>query len=515
DLKCPALLRTNALLLAAKVGAVVVLSDDAPGSEPPRRLEVDALEVGYGFSALRIDPAQNLEVRRNGIRAGSRSSSLGLDVTPVAVPVLGIRHGRRACGEEHAGGTPRPPARCLAEARADAPWQREQPCDLALGYGAVDHPPQLLTDEGPGILLGLAQEPLVALGEAFGVMVPLRLELLDHLGLHPVYTARSRDLALDRRLQPKQLFELTGLRQHRRQKDLIVLGAETDYPPVALHDPLRIPGHVVRDHGLGLLKVVTLAENIGGEQEVDLALRRLVVGPHDRPRSEPPEGGETLVRLRLGADHGDSVAPPDALGQVFVEVADRRRVGREHGHLLRRRLLEQAPQRGELGIACGIEAGEICADREQALSVGGDVGSELVAELGPRARPTDLELLVDPRPQTGLVALRLGRICELLPRQHLAALPSRQERVVDADHSLHGFQARHPAGLEALQQPRLQQAAELDLNRAFLGANLVGAWTVARHREGTDCLRDALEQSGMRPIEVIAQRGEPGAREPD
>ena len=83
------------------------------------------------------------------------------------------------------------------------------------------------------------------------------------------------------------------------------------------------------------------------------------------------------------------------------------------------------------------------------------------------------------------------------------------------EHRLDRVQARAPAGLKALEDAGLQQAAELRLDCGLFAAELEGARPVTGHRERVDLVGDAFEQAGMGRVEVIAARAQRRLREAD
>ena len=137
--------------------------------------------------------------------------------------------------------------------------------------------------------------------------------VIEDAALHPV-DACGEHLATNRCLQVQEGVEVARLGEHRRQEDLVVRAQEADHAAVPLHDPLRVPGHVVADDRLRLLEVLALGEHVGGEQQVDLAVGRLVSGPDDGVGAEATRAAACAGRVARGADdHGHALAAADAV----------------------------------------------------------------------------------------------------------------------------------------------------------------------------------------------------------
>ena len=215
-LKSPTLLGPDLFLDGSEIRALVVGSDNVCCRGVPRRLEVDALQLGR-LAALRVYSTQDLKVGLDERSTGD------LDKAPVAVAVGGSGHRGCAGGEEHAwrplGASPRR----LAEACADAPREAEDALHLALGQRPVDQSTQLLSDERPRGLLRFVEQLRVTVGEARGVVAQLALETLDYLGLHSVHAAGRLDLCLDARLESEQPLELSRRGEHGPEVDLVVI----------------------------------------------------------------------------------------------------------------------------------------------------------------------------------------------------------------------------------------------------------------------------------------------------
>lgn len=282
------------------------------------------------------------------------------------------------------------------------------------------------------------------------------LGALDDLGLHPV-DLRGPELGEDLLLEAQQALELAGLGQHRREQYPVVLGAQADHAPVALHHALRVPRHVVADHRLRLLEVLALREHVGRDQQVDLAVGRLVVLPHDRVRREARERCRALVRRRLVADHDDPLAVARVRSEVLVQVADGGGVGREDRDFLRRALVQHAPQGRELGVVLRPQAAQQVAHRRQAGAVALYVLREHRIEVVYAADVLPpvllLQQFLDACRRSALGSAGVGRGGEGFAAQHAPLAPPGEKRVVRGGHLLDGLQARPPARLEALEQP--------------------------------------------------------------
>ena len=293
--------------------------------------------------------------------------------------------------------------------------------------------------------------------------------------------------------------------------------AQADHAPVALHDPLRVPRHVVGDHRLRLLQVLALGENVGGDQQVDLALGRLVAGPHDRVRREARERRGALVWRRLAADHGDPVAPADSLRKVLVEVADRRR------RRSRRRRPSRpatpragAPSSSSFGIVALASCDQLVADRRQAVAVGRDRHARTQ---GRTPRPVALAVAFQsaPRPSSARPASstsseRRGARSASPASTWPCSQAARKASCAASIRSTVCRQARQQDS-KRFSSPDLSSPASWASTLGLLLGEVEGAGPVAGHGQRVDRLGDRLEEAGMRGVEVVAVGAQARLRE--
>ena len=89
--------------------------------------------------------------------------------------------------------------------------------------------------------------------------------------------------------------------------------AQADDAAVALHDALRVPGHIEGKDRLGLLQILALGEDVGAEQHVNFAVVGLKSG------SSVTEMGQKRSSSRVRA-FGSTWAP---ITTVHVRSANR------------------------------------------------------------------------------------------------------------------------------------------------------------------------------------------------
>ena len=136
------------------------------------------------------------------------------------------------------------------------------------------------------------------------------------------------------------MLQTALLRQQRVQIRRLVGAPQPDDAPVPLHNALRVPGHVEREHRLRLLKILPLGEHISTYQNVYLSALDLapLLSPC-RLRTEALDLVGTRVRVHIRADYHrprPASEQPRILLDSLPQILHRILKCREHRNLLRR-----------------------------------------------------------------------------------------------------------------------------------------------------------------------------------